>query len=789
MTKAQNAVPPGREGGTSWEGPETYYNLFLTMAQGVVYQAANGAIIRANPAAERILGLPFEAMMGRTSLDPRWHTLKENGEILGGADHPAMLALKSGKPVLHRLLGVYHPEEDRHRWLLVDAIPEFSDGENRPFQVLTIFTDITERRMAETALQQSEERFRLTFQASPDAININRLSDGMFVDMNEGFTVLTGYSREEVLGRTSFEIDIWRDPDDRRKLVEGLRRDGFYNDFRATFRRKNGEFGHGRMSARIIRLAGMPHIISVTRDITEQTGTLEALRASENLLASILRTAPTAIGVVSNRVFVAVNDRMCAMVGYTKEELIGKSSRMLYVSDEDYTFVGTEKYRQITAQGTGTVETRWQRKDHEVIDILMSSSPIDPKDLSAGVTFTALDISERKRAEAEREKLQGQLLQSHKMESVGRLAGGVAHDFNNMLGVILGHTEMLLLKTKPELPLYGDLQEIQKAAGRSADLTRQLLAFARKQTITPQVLDLNKTVEGMLNLLRRLIGEDIDLAWLPGRKLWPVHIDPSQLDQILANLCANARDAIVGCGKVTIETQCVEIDETYRAGHCEAVIGEYVLLAVSDNGVGIDKDAMEKLFDPFFTTKELGKGTGLGLAMIYGIVKQNNGYIYVYSEPGQGTTFKIYLPRYRGDAAAVAKSEQRAMPGRGHGTILLVEDEPAILKMTETMLCQLGYKVLPAASAGAALVLAEKHGGEIDLLLSDVVMPEMNGRDLAKVLSTMLPGLKCVFTSGYTENVIAHHGVLDAGMHFIQKPFTLEGLAAMIKDVLADESV
>ncbi len=394
------------------------------------------------------------------------------------------------------------------------------------------------------------------------------------------------------------------------------------------------------------------------------------------------------------------------------------------------------------------------------------------------------NIAGRKLAEKERERLQVQLVQAQKMESIGRLAGGVAHDFNNMLTAILGHTEMAMDKLGTTQPLLEDLQEVQKAATRSADLTRQLLAFARKQTITPKVLELNDTVERMLKMLRRIIGENINLVWIPYINLWQIKMDASQLDQILTNLCVNARDAVSGVGKITIRTENAVFNEAFCATHEDLVPGEYVLLTVSDTGCGMDKETLTNIFEPFFTTKEIGKGTGMGLPTVYGIVKQNNGFIDVTTELGKGATFKIYLPRH------VDKAEQLQVKGtatsvsRGHETILLVEDEKVILNMTRTMLDGFGYQVLVAGTPSEAIRLAEKYSGEIHLLLTDVVLPEMNGRDLAKNLMSIYPDIKRLFMSGYTASVIASHGILDDGVNFIQKPFSSKNLAEKVRAAL-----
>ena len=397
------------------------------------------------------------------------------------------------------------------------------------------------------------------------------------------------------------------------------------------------------------------------------------------------------------------------------------------------------------------------------------------------------NITKRKQAEEENIKLENQLQQAQKMEAIGQLAGGVAHDFNNMLGVILGHTEMAMEAMGPSQPLFADLQEIRKAAQRSAAITRQLLAFARKQTVVLKILNLNETIEGMLNMLRRLIGENINLVWMPGTGLWPVKIDPSQVDQILANLCINARSAITGVGKITVATENSTLDEDYSASHMPTLPGEYLRLTVSDSGCGMDTLTLAHIFEPFFTTKEIGEGTGLGLATVFGVVKQNNGIISVDSEPGKGATFTIYLPRHLGEGGPAPVIHVEKPTRIGKETLLLVEDEPAILKMTTTMLQLLGYRVLAAKTPGEAERLARDFTGTIDMLITDVIMPEMDGRTLAARLLAIKPRLKGLFMSGYTAKIISQHGVLDQGVYFIEKPFTKKELAAKIGEVLGNE--
>jgi PAS domain S-box-containing protein len=383
----------------------------------------------------------------------------------------------------------------------------------------------------------------------------------------------------------------------------------------------------------------------------------------------------------------------------------------------------------------------------------------------------------------EQKSLESQFRQAQKMESVGRLAGGVAHDFNKMLQVIGSYVEMAMRKMDSTQPVYAFLQQIQKAAQRSADLTRQLLAFARKQTASPRVLDLNEAVSGMLKMLQRLIGEDIDLVWLPAHGLWRVRVDPTQIDQILANLAVNARDAIAGAGKLTIETANAAFDEAYCARNLGFLPGEYVRLTVSDDGQGMSEEIKSHLFEPFFTTKGVGKGTGLGLATVYGIVRQNGGFINVYSEPGQGSTFKIYLRRFQGQAVPGGAAPD-AGPQGGTETVLLVEDEQMILASGKTMLEELGYTVLAASTPAAALHLAGEYNGPIHLLITDLILPGMHGTELAGKIASLHPGIRCLYMSGYTANVITHHGILEEGVHFLPKPFTMKDLAAKIREAL-----
>jgi len=398
------------------------------------------------------------------------------------------------------------------------------------------------------------------------------------------------------------------------------------------------------------------------------------------------------------------------------------------------------------------------------------------------------ELAERKRSEVEREKLEEQLRTSQRMESIGRLAGGIAHDFNNLLSVILCCTEYAITNMREDDRIRDELLEVKKAADRAATLTRQLLAFSRKQVLQPALLNLNQIASGIEKMLRRILGEDIDYAQVLAQDLGAVWADPGQIEQVLMNLVVNARDAMPEGGKLTLETSNVDLDADYAARHVAVKPGAYVQLAVTDTGSGMDAKTKAQIFEPFFTTKEKGKGTGLGLSTVYGIVKQSGGNIWVYSEPGQGTTFKIYLPRVEAavEVAPVVKAAAARAPG--DETILVVEDEAAIRDIAKRILELAGYTVLTAASASAALLACESNASEIHLLLTDVVMPQMGGRVLAERLAVLRPGMKVLYMSGYTDDAIAHHGTLAPGTHFIAKPFSAADLTAKVRAVLESDS-
>lgn len=523
---------------------------------------------------------------------------------------------------------------------------------------------------------------------------------------------------------------------------------------------------------------------SANRMLESRQKAEDALRRNEEKLKSIFLAAPTGIGVVVHRVIIEANDRLCEMTGYDRAELIGQNARMLYPSEEDYEWVGREKYRQIAERGTGTVETRWVRKDARVIHVLLSSTPLDPADHSQGVTFTALDISERKSAEEERMRLEEQLMQVKKLESIGQLAGGVAHDFNNMLSPILGYAELIRDDLPQGHPHANDLHQIIRAAERARDLTRQLLAFARKQTLEIRPVDLNVVIRGFEKMLRRTIRENVVIETRLSDEIGIIKGDTGQIEQILLNLAVNAQDAMPEGGVLTIETSKADAGQDRFLRLKGITFGSFTLMKVSDTGSGMDRETLEKIFDPFFTTKELGRGTGLGLSTVYGIVKQHQGHILAHSDLGQGTSFHVYFPQTGDQTESSIEVNGEIASLQGSEAILVAEDQEQVRLMAAEMLRRHGYHVVACKDGESSLAAASIHEGPIHLLVTDVVMPGMNGKELHAALSAIQPTIRVLYMSGYTGNLISHHGVLEEGVDFIQKPFSLPVFLRKVREVL-----
>lgn len=474
--------------------------------------------------------------------------------------------------------------------------------------------------------------------------------------------------------------------------------------------------------------------------------------------------------------YTSMNRAGARIIGYSTEEALTMNFSQTVAPD------CLEKAREMIAEKlagiNGTAyDLEIVAKDGRHIPVEINSNLVLRDGVPVGVQGTARDVTERK-------ELEGQLRQSQKMEGIGRLAGGIAHDFNNLLTAINGYSELSMMQLEVEDPLFSNLQEIKKAGDRAASLTRQLLAFSRKQVLQPKVLDLNLVVSDLERMLTRLIGEDIELQAVLDPELGSIKVDPSQMEQIIMNLAVNARDAMPRGGKLTIETRNTVLDDEYARKHIAVIPGRFVMLAVSDSGTGIDPQLQSRIFEPFFTTKEVGKGTGLGLATVYGIVKQSGGNIWVYSEPGIGTTFKIYLPRTDEEVQTYKRSPANEPVLRGTETILLVEDEEVVRQLACEVLRGCGYELLKAANGREALLICESHQQPIHLLITDVIMPGMSGPDLAGRLSEARPDLKILYMSGYADNAIIHHGVLNEGAEFIQKPFSTEGLAIKVREVL-----
>ena len=884
--------------------------IFESVQVGIMVQAADGRFTYANRVAEQIFALPAGEITDKTSEDPVWQMVLENGTPVPAEDHPSMITLRTGQPMRNEVRGLFAGDPEETRWLLINTEPVFGDDGETPSEVIITFNDITEQINDARRLRESEERYRLLFETAQDAIFIADPESGMMLDCNRKGEELIGRSREELrrmhqtelhppqerrqysadfgraastkgarftelevlhrdghripveissggtieLGGRQVHFGIFRDISERKETESALRhseslfrkvfellpvglwladRQGKllegnpmgvkiwggsplvpqedYGVFKAR-RLPSGEeiapddwalartVNEGVTIAdelleidafdgvtRTIRNYTAPVLgddgkimaaIVVNHDITEQKKAEAQLRESEERYRSYVDNAPYGIFICDEQGrYLDLNRAASDITGFSREELLGMSITDI-VAESDLES-GLQHFQRVLETGRSSGELRFRHKEGYLRHWSVEAVKIADNRLLGFVT----DITDRIGAEEERQQLEQQLHQSQRMEAMGRLAGGVAHDFNNLLTVINGFSELLLENLTPEDPMRVDVEEIRGAARTAASLTEQLLAFSRRQIIAPRVLDLKQKFPPMESMLRRLIGEDIELVSDHAADTWNIRFDPGQVDQVLVNLAVNARDAMMEGGTLTIRSRNVALTTDAPEPSGMVPEGEYVKLTVSDSGCGMPPETVARIFDPFFTTKEVGKGTGLGLATVYGILEQNDSHITVESEVGRGSTFRIFIPRHRGSPGE-AEPGAADLDATGTETILVVEDQDMVRALAERVLRSHGYQVISARDGGEALIKAEAHDNGIDLVLTDMVMPKMSGKDLVDRLARLERGIRVLYMSGYTDDAIARHGIFEGGDHFIRKPFSPGDLVRQVRRIL-----
>jgi len=636
-------------------------------------------------------------------------------------------------------------------------------------------------------IQESQERFRILFEHAPDAYYLNDLN-GNFIDGNKAAEELIGFKKEELIGKNFFSLGIL--PPNQFQIVMELLSKNIQKmatgPDEVVLIRKDGKPINLEIRTHPVKIGDRAVVLGIARDITERKQVEMALRKSEERFRI---AAQSTSDLIYERDYQTGLGEFYGDIdgkqGYTRGEfprsLIGWWEN---IHPEDLPRV-MEAMKKLIQSGEQFCESyRLRKKDGTYIEwfdraSLVMSELGDPEKWVGA----AANITELKRAEEEKAKLEAQLYQSQKLEAIGKLAGGVAHDFNNLLTGIQGYTELIMQAVPQNDPMQDDLSEILKAASQAASLTKQLLGFSRNQVIAPKIVDLNGLISFSRKMLSRVIGEDIQLEFIPGMDLGSIKVDPNQIDQILINLTVNARDAMPNGGKLIIKTSNFTLDENCFELYSEAEAGKYAILTVMDSGCGMDDKTKSRIFEPFFTTKEKGKGTGLGLSTVYGIVKQNKGFINVQSDPGIGTSFNIFIPCAEGEPVSIMKPTVNALP-KCEETVLVVEDEKALLNLMEKLLTKQGYHVLASNSPGDAIELCKKNQEKIHLVLTDVVMPLMNGMELYEKIKCIKHDIKVLYMSGYMGDIITNHGVLEEGASFIQKPFTMESLAKKVREIL-----
>jgi two-component system cell cycle sensor histidine kinase/response regulator CckA len=736
-------------------------------ADAIIGMTLDCTITHWNRGAERMYGYAAEEVIGKnvSVLVPPGQTnlaseiLTRIAEEQQAGSYEAVTVTKQGRPLT--------------------ASFTISSVQNQLGQIVgasAIGRDITSQRQVEQALTRSQEHYRLLFESSPIPMWVLDRRTLAFLELNEAAIQLYGFSREEFLARTILDIQV-------EKRIPGLletpphRADGPQDAQTWRHRKKDGTVIDVEITGHDLNLWGIEAELVVAQDVTTRRKNEIKLVQSEERFSKSFRCCPMPVTISTKAEgrYIDVNDGFVKMLGYESPEVIGRTAHELgiWVEPEQRAVV----VEQLTQSGRiSGMDCQFRTKSGEIRHTQIFAELITLSDTICILAIT-IDVTEAKR-------LQEQYLQAQKMEAVGRLADGVAHDFNNMLGVIIGYCDMSSELLDPESRVLNSIHQVRKAAERAADLTHQLLAFSRREVLHLSVLNMNAVVNNVSKMLLRMVGEDIALKFVPGVQLGAIRADLRQVEQVLMNLAINSRDAMPKGGTILIATSNVDLDETHSLLHPEVPAGSYVMLAVSDTGCGMDARTMDRVFEPFFTTKGPGEGTGLGLSMVHTIVKQSGGHVLVESEPGKGAMFKLYFPRINEPAMSLIPPTPEAVPLGGSETILVVEDDDALRELTVGLLESAGYKVLAAKDGLSATEIAEAYQENVDLVLTDVIMPSMGGGTLVAKLKQSRPGLRETYMTGYAGNVIANYGVLDSSKALLRKPFTKKSLLRHVRDML-----
>lgn len=759
---------------------EERYKRLTENAEDIIWRAdGEGTVLFVNSVAEKLLGYTFDESVG---IKVSKYMTNESIEKINSI---VKKNLSKTPPKLSYQVEAHYVHKDGTRIPFEINANVILDKDNKIVGYEGISRDIRERKQNEERLKENELKFASLFNSMVEGVALHKViydEDGnainyVITDVNPAYEKILGVDKQDIVGKTATEAyhtDTAPFFDEYIKVAET----GVPYSFEVNFEPLEKFF-----SIQVFSPA-KDEFATVFEDIT----TRKKSEKDQQRLVALVENSSEFIGLANlDGSVIHVNKAGIRMVGLNNLEEAKQTSIFEYVTEEVREDLAANILPAVFEQGFANGESSMKnfKTDEELfirytVFIIRNPETEEPE----SIAFVANDITESIQAKIEKDKLEVQLQQAQKMEAIGRLAGGIAHDFNNLLTGITGNISLAIMDMDKDDPLLETLEEVEAASHRAAELTRQLLAFSRKQLIKPKIINLNELIENMQKMLKRIIGEDIGQKIVLDKDLGQVKADPGQIEQIVINLAVNARDALPDGGFLTIETKHAMLDENYCVNHPQVLPGEYILLVVSDNGHGMDEETRQKIFDPFFTTKPKDKGTGLGLATTYGIIKQHDGHIECYSEVGQGTSFKVYLPRIDGLAESVRFENRNIDLPEGNETILVVEDETVVRNIAIKILEKLGYTIIHAESGSHALDIINEEKPDIDLLLTDVVMPKMNGRELATQLQDLYPLLKVIYTSGYTENVIAHHGVIEEGLEFIGKPYSPKDLAIKIRNVL-----